>query len=129
MTISRRHATAIFDRANLSLVDVKDLSEPVPVMYEPHDLFTIYEKVLAVNLSMPDWPQSTSFSFLFSIITFLQVEDPGIQPYTGLRQVRLNEFLATPILIYGDAWLGRVVKDSDMGKTLALAIPSYRVSP
>ena len=129
MTISKRHASTIFDRANLTLVDIKDLSEPISVLYEPEELFTIYHNVLAVNLSLPDWDQSTSFSLLLTVITFLQsVPDPQIQSLGALRQIRLQEFLATPIIIFNDVWLGSMVSDSDMGKAVALAVPSYRVS-
>lgn len=128
MTISKRYASAIFDRANLTLIDVKDLSPPIPMVYEPEDLFAIYEALLSVNLTSPDWDQSTPFSLLFTVITFLQNKiNPQIRSTGTLPQIQLEQFLATPIVIFCDAWLGRLVSDLDMGKSLVLTASSYRV--
>jgi len=128
MTVMKRYGSTIFDRSNLTLLDVKDLTDPLPIIYEPSDLFNVYQKIFTVNLNSPGWDTSTPFSLLLSVSTFLLTSaSQQIQSLGSLREIRLQEFLATPIVIYNDAWLGRAVSDSDMGKSLALAIPSYRV--
>jgi len=127
----KRYASAIFDRSNLTLLDLQDLSEPTPVVYEPADLFAVYQQVLAINLNSTGWPTSTPFSLLLTITSFLQSNGSGdsqFQSLGSLRNIRLQEFLATPLIIYNDAWLGQNVSDPDMGKSLVLAIPSYRVT-
>jgi hypothetical protein len=129
MTISKRHGSPIFDRTNLTLLDVVDLTEPLPVTYEPADLFAFYEFVFAINLNSTDFFTSSPYSFLFTVSSYLQgSRDPNqIEPIGGSSEIRLQEFLATPIVIYNDAWLGSTVSDPDMGEQLALAIASYRV--
>jgi hypothetical protein len=129
MTVMKRYASAVFDRANLTLVDLQNLTTPVPVVYEPSDLFAIYKSIFSLNLNSTTWDTSTQYSFLLTITTFLQGTDSETQiPSLGsIRQIRLQEFLATPIIVYNDAWLGRNVSDPDMGKSLVLAISSYRV--
>ena len=103
---------------------------PISIVYEPEDLFAVYEEVLAVNLTSPNWDQSTPFSFLLTIVTFLEGDaTTKIQEIGASREIRLQEFLATPIVIFSDAWLGRMVSDPDMGKALVLATSSYRVLP
>jgi hypothetical protein len=92
-------------------------------------LFAFYEFVFAIDLNSTDFFTSTPYSFLLTVSSYLQGSgDPNqIEPIGGSSEIRLQEFLATPIVIYNDAWLGNTVSDSDMGKQLALAIPSYRV--
>jgi hypothetical protein len=127
MTVSKRHGSTIFDRSNLTLIDVIDLSEPLQVIYEPEELFAFYEFVFAIDLNSTDFFLSTPYSFLLTISSYLQGSKNQIQPLGGSPQIRLQEFLATPTVIYNDAWLGLTVSDPDMGKSLALAIASYRV--
>lgn len=129
MTVFKRHGSTIFNRSNLTLIDVIDFSEPIQVTYDPQDLFAFYEFVFAIDLNSTDFFLSTPYSFLLTISSYLQGSGSKgqIQPLGGSPQIRLQEFLATPTVIYNDAWLGLTVSDPDMGKSLALAIASYRV--
>ena len=127
MTVARRHASTVFDRTNLTIVDVVDMSEPVPVSYQPEDLFGFYNRIFAIDTNSTNWNTSTPFNLLLTLSSYLQPSSAKhIDPF-GLQQVRLQEILATPLVIYNDGWLGKNISIPDMGKSLALAIPSYRV--
>ena len=129
MTVTKRHGSTVFDRANLTILDVTELSDPIPVTYEPEDFFAFYEAIFAVDLNSTSFPTSTPYSFLVTISSYLQGSgDNGIEPLGGSPRIRLQEFLATPIVIYNDAWLGLTSSEPGMGKNLVLAISSYRVS-
>jgi hypothetical protein len=126
MTISQRRASAVYDRYNFTILDVTKLSDPSPVTYEPEDFFGFYDAIFAIDINQTDWSLSTQYSFLVSLSSYLGFDQHNeIDAGGGVRQLRLQEFLATPIAIFNDAWLGEPAED--MGKSLALAIPSYRV--
>jgi hypothetical protein len=128
MSITERRASTVFDRANFTILDVMNLSDPVPVNYEPEDFFAFYKFIFAVNLTSRDFAKSTQYSFLLTIASYLHDRnDLRIQDFGGSKRIRLQEFLATPIIIYNDAWLGVTTTTPGMGKTITLAIPSYRV--
>jgi hypothetical protein len=127
MTISKRRASTVYSRFNFTITDVTDLSSPSSVEYHPNDFFVFYDVLFAIDQNQTDWEQSNQFMFLSSIATFLELNvDNLISTEEGARQLRLQEFLATPIAIYTDAW-HRHPAGPDMGKSLSLAIPSYRV--
>jgi hypothetical protein len=128
MTITKRVASAVFDRFNFTIMDVTGLSDPSPVDYSPQDFFGFYEAIFAVDpkLNESDWTLSTQYSFLLILTSFLEsVKGTQINSGTGAQQLRLQEFLATPIALFNNAEIGALTPD--MGNTLALAIPSYRV--
>jgi hypothetical protein len=128
MTITKHVASAVFDRFNFTIMDVTGLSDPSPVDYSPEDFFGFYEAIFAVNpaLNASDWTLSTQYSFLLILTSFLEsVKGTQINSGTGAQQLRLQEFLATPIALFNNAQIGLLTPN--MGNTLALAIPSYRV--
>ena len=129
MTVLKRHASTVFDRGNLTVIDVTDLSDPTPVTSKPEDLFAIYQSVFSMNLNQTNVELSTPYSLLLTLSGYLQsTGEKNIATIGGVAaNSRLMAFLATPIIIYNDAWLGRTVSDPDMGKSLALATASYRV--
>lgn len=129
MTILKRYASTVFDRSNHTIVDVIEMSSPTPVTYTAQDFFAFYEYIFKVDLNSTDFPTSTPYSFLLTITSYLQNsgENNKLEPLGGSPQRRLQEFLAAPVIIYNDAWLGSTVSDPDMGKTLSLAIASYSV--
>lgn len=130
MTISKRRATTVFNRFNYTILDVTDLSDPVPVTYTPDDLFGFYDIILNVNLSQTNWEYSMSFALLYSIGNFLhQNQDNQLDSGGASRQSRLQEFLATPIAIFNNAWFLLPDDATTMGKSVALAVPGYRVPP
>jgi hypothetical protein len=127
MTISKRRASTVYNRFNFTIIDVTDLSAPSAVEYHPDDFFVFYDVLFAIDQNQADWNMSTQFMFLISIVEFLGRHSVNqIDTGEGTQQLRLQEFLATPIAIYTDAWR-RHPAGPDMGKSLALAIPSYRV--
>jgi hypothetical protein len=126
VTISARRASTVFDRFNFTITDIINFSDPTPTKYTAADFFTFYDIVFAVNQSQTNWPQSAQYLFLLGISTYLGDPTPT-QNGTGSadRQTRLQEFIATPIFLFNNALYGGVV--SDMGRSVTLAIPSYRV--
>ena len=131
MTISKRHGSTVFDRQNLTVLDVTDLSDPIPISYNPDAFFGVYETVFNIDLNETNIQISTPYLLLLTISGFLQkVGDKNIASMGGVAgNSRLMAFLATPVVIYNDAWLGRTVSNSDMGTSLALSTASYRVYP
>lgn len=129
MTIVKRHGSTVFDRVNLTVIDVTDLSDPIPVVYKPDDFFAVYQTVFNIDINETNVQLSTPYLLLLTISGFLQtIGDKNIASMGGVAgNSRLMAFLATPIVIYNDAWLGRTVSNSEMGNGLALATASYRV--
>jgi hypothetical protein len=127
MTISRRRASTVYSRLNFTIIDVIDLSDSSPVDYTPDDFFSFYEVIFNIDLNVTDYT-SIQFTFLGSIVGFLlSSQDQQIDNGIGTRQLRLQEFLATPLVIFNNAWIQDLT--TDMGKSLSLAVPSYRVCP
>ena len=131
MTISQRRASTVYDRLNFTIIDFTDLSVPSSVEYHPDDFFPFYDVIFSIDQNQTDWEQSNQFMFLYTIAAFLEsTTDNQINTGVGTRQLRLREFLATPIAIYSDAFHRRPLPTgNNMGKSLAIAIPSYRVGP
>jgi hypothetical protein len=129
MTIVKRHGSTIFDRLNLTVLDVTDLSDPTSVIYKPDDFFGVYQAVFNIDVNETNIQFSTPYLLLLTISGFLQtIGDKNIASMGGVAgNSRLMAFLATPMVIYNDAWLGRTVSNSDMGTSLSLATASYRV--
>jgi hypothetical protein len=130
MTISTRRATTVFNRSNYTILDIIDLSSPIPAIYAPSDLFAFYDIIFNVNTTQTNWQYSTPFSLLFSMANFLQRnQDNQLDSGGGSRQLRLQEFLATPFAVFNNVWFSLPGDDvSEMGKSVALAVPGYRVS-
>jgi hypothetical protein len=126
MTVSKRRASTVYNRSNFTIVDVTDLSAPTTMEYHPDDFFPFYDIIFAVDQGQTGWNQSIQFMFLFSMAAFLESGGGGGRIDSGGGpQLRLHEFLATPLAIFNDAWQRNPT--DDMGKSFALAIPSYRV--
>src|SRR5437764_8262725 len=128
MTVSSRKATTVFNRSNYTILDITNLSPPVSVIYTPADLFGFYDIILNVNVSRPNWQYSTPFSLLFSLGNYLhRNQDNQLDSGGGSRQLRLQAFLATPFAVFNNAWFTLPDDSSNMGKSVALAAPGYRV--
>jgi hypothetical protein len=57
-------------------------------------------------------------------------QDNQLDSGGGSRQLRLQEFLATPFAVFNNAWFSLPGDNvTEMGKSVALAVPGYRVSP
>ena len=127
MTISKRRASTVYNRSNFSIIDITNLSSPIPVVYEPIDFFRLYDAIFSgIDPNQTSGKLTTQFDLLTSIASYLEYSaDNQIESNGGARQLRLQEFLATPITIFTDSWRGR--ETVDMGNTLVLAVPGYKV--
>jgi hypothetical protein len=126
MTIFQRRASTVWDRFNFTVIDITELSDPTPVEYEPDNFFAFYDLILNIDLNQTDWALSSQFGLLASITGFLDFHgDNQIDAGGGSRDFRLEEFLATPIALFNSAM--RRDTTPNMGKSVALAIPGYRV--
>jgi hypothetical protein len=123
MTISERRATTAFDRSNFTIIDVISISDPTPMNYTPEDFFLFYSYVLAVNESQPNYFTTVQYLFLTAIAAYLDEVDPQLE--AGAAVSNLHQFLATPLLIFNRIMYRGTTPN--MGKSIALAIPSYRV--
>jgi hypothetical protein len=128
MTIFKRRASTVWNRFNFTIMDFTDLSDPTAVGYDPEDFFGFYDVILAIDQNQTDWVLSSQFALLVSISAFLDFHgDNQIDPGGGSRDFRLQEFLAAPIALFNTAARGDIA--DDMGISITLAIPSYRVKP
>jgi hypothetical protein len=132
MTVLSRRATTIFDRSNYTILEITDLTDPVPTSYSPADLFGFYDLLLNVNETKQNWQYTTQFSLLFSLASYLHInQDNQLDSGGESRQLQLQAFLATPFAVFNDASfvLPDTVPDdpSIMGKQVGLAVPGYRV--
>jgi len=121
MTISERRASTVFDRSNFTITEIISLSDPKPTNYTPEDFFHFYAIVFAVDENQANYTSTIQYLFLYSIASFLieQVTERAVD------LARLRQFLATPLLIFNNVEYGGPT--FDMGKSVSLAIPSYRV--
>lgn len=127
MTISKRRASTIFSRSDFTIVDVTDLSDPVPVIYTPEEFFAFYDIIFRIDQNLTDVELTTQFSFLVSVSSLLLANSlVEIDSGGGNIKVRLQEFLACPLVVFNSAVLG-LVAEPDMGKSLSFTTPSYRV--
>lgn len=108
-------------------MDIINLSPPVSIIYEPSDFFGFYDGIFyVIDPNQTTEQPTTQFDLLISIASYLEFSaDNQIETNGGARQLRLEEFLATPLTIYTNSWRG--LETVDMGNTLALAVPGYKV--
>ena len=131
MTVTHRRATTVFNRSNYTILDVTDLSTPTPTNFTADDLFGFYDVIMNVNLTETNWQTSSAFGILRGLANFLhRNQDNELDSGGGSRQLRLQAYLSTPFAVFNNAWLGLPDDaDSVMGKSVALAVPGYRVFP
>jgi hypothetical protein len=122
-----RRATTVFNRFNFTIMAIKDLSTPVPTHYNPQDFFVFYDTMFALNQSQPNWYLTTEYMLLIAITSYLGA-DLDTQRATGSddRLFKLKEFLAVPIFLFNNVAFGGGGPTPDMGKSVTLAIPSYK---
>lgn len=127
MTISMRRASTVFHRFNFTIIDIIDLSPPSPTDYIPEDFFGFYDVLFAVDQNQSNWFATIQYQFLISVASPLG-NDVDTQVATGSndRLSKLQEFLAVPIVVFNNA-VYEGGPTFDMGKSVTLAVPSYRV--
>ena len=123
-----RRASAIYDRVNYTIIDVSDLTDPIPADYTPDDFFGFYEAIFTIPLNKTGWSLSTPYRLLLHVSSFLQpsLQENQIVSGSGVQRAKLEAFLATPMALFNDAWQGNNITEG-MGRNIALAQQSYRV--
>jgi len=128
MAISLRRASTVFHRFNFTIMDITDLSEPTPIVYDPEVFFSFYNIIFGVDDNKPGWFTSTEYLFLTSMTSYLR-DNVDTQNSTGSddRLSKLQEFLAAPIVVFNNVVYDGPTDQYNMGKSITLAVPSYRV--
>ena len=129
MTIYERRATTIFDRSNLTIVDILEISNPTPTSYTPDDFFVFYDIIFSVNETEPYYNLTSQYLLIEIIVSSLN--QIGKNPF-DIGEVggvaKLQELLAAIPLIFNSMyWQFPFDSNVNMGKSIAFAIPSYRV--
>ena len=129
MTISERRATTVFDRFNLTILDILDISDPTPTNYTTNDFFAFYDILFAVNETDPFYNVTAQFSIvtiLLSVINGNGVNWFDIGDVGGVSILR--QVLATIPLVFNSAfWQFSIPSNLNMGKSIGFAVPRYRV--
>jgi len=127
MSVYMRRASAVYDRYNYTVIDVLDMTEPVPANYTAEDFFGFFDVIFGIPFNTTGWSLSTQYRLLLHISSFVQEnQDNQIVSGEGVRRAKLQSFLATPMAAFNDAWQEQNITEG-MGKTIALAGQSYRV--
>jgi hypothetical protein len=129
MTISGRQATTAFDRRNGSITDLISLSDSSPTNYTAEDFFSVYDVMFALytNSSVPI-TVTTNYDFILAIGSYFA--NPSVaQIDEDSTLSKVQQFLATSLLLFTPvSWPG-VAPLTDMGTQAALGIQNVRVEP
>jgi len=132
MAITRRRATTAFDRSNLTITDILDISEPIPTNYTANDFFIFYDILFSVNQSEPYYDLTAQYLMMTALHSDINGDGRRINSFDiGLlgSLLDLQQLLAAiPLLFNSMFWELPVALDVSMGKSVALAIPRYRVA-
>jgi len=71
MTISRRRATTVFDRSNLTIVDILSISDPSPTDYTPDDFFVFYDILFSIDETQPLYNATAQYLLLLTLASAL----------------------------------------------------------
>jgi hypothetical protein len=118
----------VYNRFNLSITDIIELSDPTPILYAPEDFFPFYDLLFDVDQTALGYETSVQFSFLRSIAVDMIESSSNNTFEAGLPSTKLKQLLATPLLVFNNVmWPSS--GPSDLGNSVAFAVPSYSVSP
>jgi hypothetical protein len=120
MTIYQRRGSTVFNRFNFTIMDIIKLSEAIPTNYTTNDFFTFFDIIFALNQSDANYWETVQYSFLLAIQTYI-----GNSRNRTDSDNLLQEFMATPIVLFNNLMYGGPVEG--LGKTATLAVPGYRV--
>src|SRR5271154_2813159 len=127
LTISERRATTVFDRSNLTIIDILSISDPTPTNYTTDDFFAFYDILFAVNETEPLYNVTTQYSLVTILWAIVNANgqnrfDIGnVTPVSSLQQL-----LATiPLVFNSMLWQfsESFPSNLNLGKSIALAIP------
>jgi hypothetical protein len=129
MTISERQSTTVFDRSNLTIIDIVNISDPTPTNYTVNDFFTFYDIIFLVNETDPSYNITPQY-LLVRLLNEDLISNPlnwfNIGAASGVS--KLQQLLTTIPLIFNNMfWQYPFSSDIEMGTSVVFAIPRYRV--
>jgi len=130
MTVTQRNATTVYDRSNFTILDVYNLSAPIPANYTA-DLF-----LQAFRLASTYNNNSDSLSLNLAFANLVTVEslngNSADEPVNGVQVLtNLKRLMALPVLVYNSPFL--TGEQASSGEEIAinffgaLAVPHFRV--
>jgi hypothetical protein len=127
VTVTQRISTPVYDRHNLTILTTLNISDPSATNYTPSDFFQVFDAALSLDTDSPSI-DSIVFQFLLHITSILQ----GSEAYNFEALLFLRQFMAVPIMVYNDIFMGEWVYDNgsvlnNLDRNAAFAIPTYRV--
>jgi len=127
MTILSRRATTAFDRRNGTITDFIHLSDPTPTNYTVKNFFAIYEVMFYIpsNATVPI-TATINYEFIEAITSFF-ADDTVIQIDLDSNLSKMQQFLATSILIFNNQTWARPGPEWEPGTQAALGTKSLRV--
>jgi hypothetical protein len=129
VTISERRATTAFDRSNLTIIDILEISNPAPTNYTPNDFFVFYDIIFGVDESEPFYNLTAQYLLISQLDTNLTpLENPFDLGSAG-NVLSLRQVLTAVPLIFNNMYWSYPFPYDNMGKSVALAIPGYKVGP
>jgi len=130
MTISGRRATTVFDRSNLTILDILNISDPTPTSYTTNDFFAFYDILFAVNETEPFYNVTAQFSIITILLSVINGNGENWFDIGDVGGVlSLQQVLATIPLIFNSAfWQLSLPSNLNMGQSIGLAIPRYKVA-
>jgi hypothetical protein len=136
LTISERRATTVFDRSNLTIIDILSISDPTPTNYTTDDFFTFYDILFAVDETEAFYQLTTQYSLVSILWAILNTNANLVgQNWLDIGDVTpvpaFQQLLATIPLVFNSMYwqFPGNFANLNLGKSIALAIPSYRVAP
>ena len=131
VTITQRLATTVYDRTNLTIIDIFELSTPTPTSYAPSDFFPIFGLALDFDTRALDNIHYTAFQYLEYLTTFVQ-EQLALSRNAGFEgTLALRQLMATPVLVFNNQFIEQNTDHSlpseNLNRTATLVVPGYQV--
>jgi hypothetical protein len=130
--ITLRLATAVYDRTNFTILDVLDLSDPLPTNYTAAEFFNIFDLALKFDARSTDSYLYTAFQFLNYLTQFLAVRQGASRASLNFEgTLPLRQLIAVPILVFNNQFMEQasgVLPSQNRNRTASLVNPGYQVS-
>jgi len=123
-------ATTVYDRTNDTILQVLDLTNPLPTNYSAEDFLKVFDLALEVDF-VPGYLNSTQYQNLEYLAVWFVPSATYDVDYAKLLQ--LNQFIATPIQVFNYQFLqtpgiSLIVPPENLNKTGDLVKPRYQVN-
>lgn len=122
-------ATTVYDRTNDTVLQVLDMTDPLPTNYSAEDFLKVFDLALEVDF-VPGYQNSTQYQNLEYLAVWFVPSATYDVDYSKLLQ--LNQFIATPIQVLNYQFLQTpgiplIVPPENLNKTGDLVKPRYQV--